>query len=532
MAAGIPIFMDPRDLASTLTVDQIAALLVKVDLLTRRVEDQDRQLAWFRKQLFGAKSERRIVDSSSPDVQMWLGEQLLDVPETPPPTSQSVKSYERTHRKTPVEFMDTDSRLRFDGSVPIEIVQVPNPRIDTLADGEYAVLGEKVTYRLAQRSSYVILKYVQTTVKATGTGEIIRSTVPAAVFERSFADVSFLANMIVDKFCHHLPLYRQHKRLEQAGVAIERSTMTRLVHRTAQLLEPIFYALLSSIRLSEVLTMDESPTPAGVAPGEDGKPGKMKTGYFWAMFGDKGEVAFLFAPTRARSVIDEVLADFEGKLLTDGYKAYESFVKNRAETEHAQCWSHTRRKFLEAEQIQPVVVGDVVHKIRRLYDVERRFRDSSDEDRLLARQKFSKPIVDELFALFRAERDQALLLPSNPLLIAVEYALHREHELRVFLDAPAVPIDTNHVERTIRGPAVGRKNWMFHVTEVGARYAGIFYSLLKSCELCGVNPEVYLIDVLQRVDSHPADQVDLLTPRLWKEHFGAQPLRSALFKER
>lgn len=117
-------------------------------------------------------------------------------------------------------------------------------------------------------------------------------------------------------------------------------------------------------------------------------------------------------------------------------------------------------------------------------------------------------------------------MPSNPFAQAASYALERETELRVFLADPAVPMDTNHLEREIRPIALGRKNWLFCWTELGAKYVGIAQSLIRTCRLQGVHPYTYLVDVLQRVATHPASEVALLTPRLWKVHFAANPLRS------
>ncbi|MCC7142439.1 MAG: transposase domain-containing protein, partial [Candidatus Eisenbacteria bacterium] len=93
------------------------------------------------------------------------------------------------------------------------------------------------------------------------------------------------------------------------------------------------------------------------------------------------------------------------------------------------------------------------------------------------------------------------------------------------------PLDTNHLERAIRPIAMGRRSWLFCWTEVGAKYVGIVQSLLTTCRLQGVDPYTYLVDVLQRIDTHPAKDVALLTPRLWREHFAANPLRAALDRE-
>jgi transposase len=108
------------------------------------------------------------------------------------------------------------------------------------------------------------------------------------------------------------------------------------------------------------------------------------------------------------------------------------------------------------------------------------------------------------------------------------YVRDRRGGLEIFLDDPDVPIDTNHIERALRPIPMGKKNWMFCWTEVGARHAGIVQSLIATCRLHDIDPTTYLVDVLQRVGQHPASGVAELTPRLWKQHFAHDPLRSDL----
>ena len=110
----------------------------------------------------------------------------------------------------------------------------------------------------------------------------------------------------------------------------------------------------------------------------------------------------------------------------------------------------------------------------------------------------------------------------------LNHTLYNQSLLSVFLADPTVPLDTNHLERQIRPIALGRRNWLFCWTEVGARYVGIIQSLLASCRLQGIDPYVYFVDVLQRIDTHPVFDAHLLTPRLWKQHFAENPLRSDL----
>ena len=168
--------------------------------------------------------------------------------------------------------------------------------------------------------------------------------------------------------------------------------------------------------------------------------------------------------------------------------------------------------------------------IAELYDQEATIRAQglSPEQVLTHRREHAKPVVDRFFTGLRTTLESEVLLPRNPFTKAARYALDRETSLRVFLEYPNVPVDTNHVERAIRPIAIGRKNWLFCWTEIGAHYVGILQSLLFTCRLQGIDPYTYLVDVLQRIDTHPAKDVALLTPRLWKEHYEGNPLRSHL----
>jgi transposase len=201
---------------------------------------------------------------------------------------------------------------------------------------------------------------------------------------------------------------------------------------------------------------------------------------------------------------------------------------------HAQCWSHTRRQFVDAERAEPRLVAEALDHIEGFYREEAviRAHGLAAEAKLAHRGESTKPLVDAFFTWLKQTVITEVLLPSNPFGQAVRYALEREAALQAFLADPEVPIDTNHLEREIRPIAMGRKNWLFCWTEVGAHHVGIVQSLLASCRLQGVDPYVYLVDVLQRVDTHPAFDVHLLTPRLWNQHFADYPLRSDLDRGR
>jgi transposase len=485
-----------------------------------------RQVEWFQRQLFGRKSEKRLRE---PDLDQLSLAGMRTTPvapaDQPPPPTETVNTYQRRLRLTGTDVAD-ESELRFDSSVPVHDILLSNLEVAELPADAYEVIGEKVTYRLAQRpGAYVSLKYRRPVIKRKDTEALSCPPAPPAVFEKSFADVSVLAGLLIDKFTYHLPLYRQPQRLTQAGIRLSRGTLTQWGQRAAELLEPIYYALLSSILQSHVLTMDETPVKAGRR-----EKGKLPKGYCWPLSGDQDEVAFPFAASRAQAVVREALGKFCGVLLTDGYIVYERFARKVSQLVPAQCWSHARRQFVDAQRAEARLVAEALERIGTFYKEEAVIREQglTAETQLVHRGEVTKPLVEDFFAWLQQTVITEVRLPSHPFGQAARYTLEREAELQVFLADPDGPIDTKHLEREIRPIAVGRKNWLFCWTEVGARHVGIIQSLLASCRLQGVDPYVYLVDVLQRVDTHPTFEVQLLTPRLWKQHFAENPLRSDL----
>jgi len=251
----------------------------------------------------------------------------------------------------------------------------------------------------------------------------------------------------------------------------------------------------------------------------------MHQGYFWPIFGEEREICFTYAASRARREIERLLAEsFEGTLLTDGYGAYAAFCRAN------EAIVHARRKFVEARDDEPVLCDRMLDLIGALYGVEREIREGGLEtgDALARRRSDSVPIVEAIFALAAEHRADPALLPSSPFSKALQYLENRSGELKVFLADAAVLIDTNHLERGIRPIAMGRRAWTYCWTELGAEHVGVIQSLISTCRLYKVDPYTYLVDVLQRVGTHPAKEVIELTPRVWKRRFGDDPLRSDL----
>ena len=506
------------DSRATLSALSHAQLVEKVERLTH-------QLEWFQRQLFGQKSERIHLE---PDArQLALGEIVGDIPAAPPVKTRSVASH---HRRVALGDAGADEQSPFfDRSrVPVETIVLADPETVGEDPDAFERIGEKRSCRLAQRrASYVVLEYLRPMHKRKDTRQITCAAAPAGVIDGSRADVSFLAGLLVDKLAYHLPLYRQHQRLVAAGIDVSRPWLTQISQKTIALLEPIYEAQLASVRLSRVIAMDETPIKAGLA-----KPGKMKAAYFWPVYGEQDEICFVYHPDRYTKNIYQTLGMKRpdgAVLLTDGYAAYARYARKLGLT-HAQCWAHCRRHFFEAQDFEPERALKALEQIGELYAIEDTIRERglTGNDKRLQRQQLAKPAVDAFFRWVDDQFERQALLPSSPLTQALAYARERREGLGIYLDDPDVAIDTNHLERALRVIPMGRRNWLFCWTELGAHQIGIAQSLLTTCRLHKIDPYTYLVDVLQRISLLPASRVGELTPRLWKELYAANPLRSAL----
>jgi transposase len=318
-------------------------LVVVVRSQAEKIAALEHQLEWFRRQLFGQKSER-FAPEPDPS-QMHLGE-VFPAPAQPIEKHQSIPAH--TRRITQTDGAESGEELKFfdESKVPVQTIILMHADVEGLSPEQYEVIGEKVTYRIAQRpGSYQILKYRRPVVKIKSSAQILALPAPEGILEGSRADVSFVAGLLLDKFAWHLPLYRQHQRLAAAGIRVSRQWLTQLAQASISLLAPIYDAQFDSIRASRVKAMDETPIKAGRAG-----HGKMHTGYFWPVYGELDEICFPFHTSRSGDFVCSALGlkpVIGAVLLTDGYAAYEQYAEKTG-IHHARCWSHSRRGFFEA----------------------------------------------------------------------------------------------------------------------------------------------------------------------------------------
>jgi transposase len=340
------------------------------------------------------------------------------------------------------------------------------------------------------------------------------ATKPPQPIAKSAAGASLLAQVIVSKIADHLPLYRQGKIFSRFGVDISDQTMGGWLRQAAVILEPLYDLLGAYVLSSKVVGTDDTP----VRVLDKSLPKTTRKGRFWPYVGDRDHpgVVFDYTPTRGRAGPVQFLEKYRGYLQADAYVAYDSFFTDpeRGLVEVA-CWAHTRRHFLEALENDSARMGVVLAYIGKLYGVEKAARQSgiTGEDLRLLRQQAAVPLLAELHGYLRRIGED--LLPKSAAGQAVSYALTNWPALTRYCEDGALSIDNNHTERTLRGIAVGRRNWLFVGSDQGGRTMAILRSFVGSCELVKVDPFEWFRDVLARIGEHSMQALEELLPHRW-----------------
>lgn len=191
--------------------------------------------------------------------------------------------------------------------------------------------------------------------------------------------------------------------------------------------------------------------------------------------------------------------------MVDGYQVYESLARDGPGLQLVNCWAHVRRKFKDISENFPTACSQILALIRRLYEVEREVPGpfpgtaEAQQERARLRAEKSRGILDEILGWAHT----SVGLPRSALGAAVRYMLKRWEGLTRFVDNPRLPLDNNAAERALRGVVVGRKVHYGSKSKRGIEVAAIFYTLLETAKLCGVDPSRYLRAALQHALENP-----------------------------
>jgi transposase len=249
--------------------------------------------------------------------------------------------------------------------------------------------------------------------------------------------------------------------------------------------------------------------------------GKTKTGYFWAIARDDRPwggrdppaVVYTYAPGRGGEYLEKLLANYRGIVQCDGYAPYKKLPADRITV--AFCWSHLRREFFKiAERGDAPIASEAVARITQIYAIEKEVRGASADARRAARQARSRHLLAALKIFF--EHQLARLAGGSDTAKIIRYGLRHWDGLTHFLDDGRIELDTNIVERSMRPQALTCKNALFAGHDDGAENWAILASLMETAKLNGIEPQVWLADVLVRlVNLWPNNCLDELLPWTW-----------------
>lgn len=356
-------------------------------------------------------------------------------------------------------------------------------------------------------------------------GAPVIAPLPEKLQERGLAAPGLLAQIIVSKYCDHLPLYRQEQiYLRRHGVHLPRQTLARWMELSADWLKPIYEQIRTGVMAGGYIQVDETPIDY-LEPGH----GKTKQGYLWTCARPRGDVIFQWETSRAAACLDKLIAvDFTGTVQCDGYSAYPAFAEKRGgKIALAGCWAHVRRKFYEALEQSPRTASWLVRQIQHLYQIESRLREQRSGPALRAavRAHQSRPILERIHQALLRLKLARRILPQSPLGNAVDYTLNQWPLLDVFAGDGRIEIDNNLVENAIRPTAIGKKNWLFIGEAQAGERGAILYTLVESCRRRGLDPSAYLRDVLTRLPHMTNWQIKDVTPENWGKK--SIPLKAA-----
>ena len=478
------------------------------EIITLRYE-----IANLKRLIFGSKSES-FIPQNVPSTQLSLDIQAESVA-----TCSVIKAQKIEYTRQQVEI-----KKNHPGRTPLpehlerrEIIIEPAQKVEGCKK-----IGDEITEELEYEPGKLFVnRYVRPKYVMADNSEIIIAPMMDRPLPKAIVGAGLLAQIIIDKYVDHLPLYRQEQRFKREGVNIPYSTISDWIKNGCVLLGPLGEALKKIVISSDYLHADETPLKVldknkKARPNGSSGRGTTHRGFYWVYHNSIDNLVwFDYREGRGREGPNEILKDFKGYLQTDGYNVYDIFKENN-EITVLHCMAHARRKFFEAKENNPSVAEHALEQIGLLYVIERKAKEQQlNADEIFElRQSEALPILESLGKWMK--ETYITSLPKSTIGKALGYSIERWPELMIYASDGKLNIDNNPVENSIRPVAIGRKNYLFAGSHEAAQRSAMLYSFLGTCKLSNINPFIWLQDVLRRISNHPINKIEELLPQNWK----------------
>ena len=337
---------------------------------------------------------------------------------------------------------------------------------------------------------------------------------PDKIIDRSPADASVFAHVVVSKIEDHCPLHRLHRIYLRSGINIPVSTMSDWMGEVADLFRPLADRLEARILAAYIDQMDAT----GVRVLDPESPENIERGTMWCYVGDERDVVFRYTATGEGATGPwNFLAGRTGYVQADAANVFDRVFNGQvASAIEVGCWSHGRRKLADLRDTD-CRVAYPLKLIARLYRVEHLAdaRGLAPDQRATLRRERSQPILEKLKHWLLAI--QGSEPPASDLAKAVGYMINQWVALTRFIQDGRLKLDNNLCERQLRSIALGRNNFLFFGSHQAAARAAVLYSITRTCALRGVPPLPYITDVLRKLAAGwPQSRIDELLPDRWQ----------------
>jgi transposase len=467
------------------------------------INDLRFQLDQMKRLLFGAKRERFIKDADENQLTLPFDVEPVQIQKK----EQEVIAYVREKGKRE----NHPGRLALPAHLPVEEIVI-EPNEDTSG---LKCIGKEITDQLELVPAKLYIKrfirpkYIRPTDDTGLNHEGIIADLPTFPIEKGIAGPGLLAQVMVDKFVDHLPIYRQIERFKRESIQLPSSTLNGWQEAVCNLLEPLYDTLKHRVLSQGYLQVDETP----IQVLDQTKKGKTHRGYHWVYYSPiEKTVLFDYNHGRSREGPTRLLKDFKGYLQTDGYNVYDIFGKKEQIT-LLNCMAHARRGFEKALDYDKSRAEYAMGMFQKLYAIEQKARENnySPEERHKLRLDESLPILNDLGKWIVATYKE--VLPKSALGKALAYCIPRWDNLLAYLNDGSLEIDNNLAENAIRPIALGRKNYLFAGSERGAERAAMFYSFFGTCRKNNINPFDWLKKVLEVIPDYKVNKLTDLLPQ-------------------